>query len=65
MLHKRSPAYLNDIVSFKHISYTFRRQQTVEIPQVRTTNVGMPSLSYDGATLLKELPDAIRAQTNL
>ena len=32
ILHKQSPAYLNDIVSFKHISYSFRRQQTVEIP---------------------------------
>ena len=36
----QSPAYLNDIVSFKHISYSFGRRQTVEIPQLRTTNVG-------------------------
>ena len=34
ILHRQLPAYLNDIVSFKHISYSFRRQQTVEIPQV-------------------------------
>ena len=40
ILHKQSPAYLNDIVSFKHISYSFGRRQTVEIPQLRTTNVG-------------------------
>ena len=68
ILHKRSPAYLNDIVSFKHISYSFRRQQTVEIPQVRTTNFGLHeqhSVRYGGATLWNELPDAIRAQTNL
>ena len=67
ILHKQSPAYLNDIVSFKHISYSFRRQQTVEIPQVRTTNhgFGLYSLRYAGATLWNELPDAIRAQTNL
>ena len=65
ILHKQSPAYLNDIVSFKHLSYSFRRQQTVEIPQVRTTNFGLHSLRYAGATLWNELSDAIRAQTNL
>ena len=65
ILHKQSPAYLNDIVSFKHISYSFRRQQTVTIPQVRTTNFVLHSLRYAGATLWNELPDAIRAQTNL
>ena len=65
ILHKQSPAYLNDIVSFKHISYSFGRRQTVEIPQLRTTNVGLHSLRYAGATLLNELPDAVRAQTNL
>ena len=68
ILHRQLPAYLNDIVSFKHISYSFRRQQTVEIPQVRTTNFGLHeqhSVRYGGATLWNELPDAIRAQTNL
>ena len=65
ILHKQSPAYLNDIVSFKHISYSFRRQQTVKIPQVRTTNFVLHSLRYAGARLWNELPDAIRAQTNL
>ena len=61
----QSPAYLNDLVSFKHIFYSFRRQQTVEIPQERTTNFGLHSLRYAGATLWNELPDAIRAQMNL
>jgi hypothetical protein len=67
ILHKQSPAYLNDIISFKHISLknSFRRQQTVEIPQVTTANFGLHSLRYAGATLWNELPDAIRAQTNL
>jgi hypothetical protein len=60
-----SPAYLNDIVSFKHISYSFRRQQTIEMPQVRTANFGLHSIRYAGATLGNELPDAICAQTNL
>ena len=60
VLHKRSPAYLNDIVSFKHISYSFRPQQTVEIPQMRTATFGLNSLRYAGATLWNELPDAIR-----
>jgi hypothetical protein len=65
ILHKQSPAYLNDFIRFKHISYFFRWQQTVEIPQVRTTNFGLHTLRYAGATLWNELPDAIGAQTNL
>ena len=64
ILHKQSPAYLNAIVSFKHITYSFRRQQTVEILQVGTTIIGLHSLRYAGVTLWNELPDAIRAQTN-
>ena len=32
---------------------------------MRTTNFGLHSLRYAGATLWNELPDAIRAQTNL
>ena len=47
------------------LAYSFRRQQTVEIPQVRTTYFGLHSLRYAGATLWNELSDAIRAQTNL
>jgi hypothetical protein len=56
ILHKRSPAYLNGIVSFK---------QTVEILQVRTAIFGLHSIRYAGVTPWNELPDAIRAQTNL
>jgi hypothetical protein len=51
ILHKQSPAYLNDIVSFKHISYSFRQQQIVEIRQVRRTTFGLHSIRYAGATL--------------
>ncbi|XP_071123309.1 uncharacterized protein [Mytilus edulis] len=65
ILHKESPVYLHDIINFKNVSYTFRKQQTVEIPQVRTTHFGLHSLRYAGATLWNELPDTIRAQTNL
>ena len=65
ILYKQSPTYLNDIVNFKHISYSFIRQQTVEIPQMRSTNFGLHPLRYAGATLWNELSDTIRTQTNL
>ena len=65
ILYKQSPVYLHDIIKFKNSNYSFRKGNTVEIPQVRTTNFGLHSLRYAGATLWNELPDAIRAQSNL
>ena len=65
ILHNKSPVYLNNIVNFKNVSYSFRKQHTVEIPQVRTTSFGLHSLRYAGAALWNELPDNIRQQSNL
>ena len=65
ILHKESPVYLHDIIKFKTVSYSFRKQQTVEVPQVKTTHFGLNSFRYAGATLWNELPDSIRSQTNL
>ena len=36
ILSNLSPVYLNDLLTFKNLSYSFRHTQTVEIPQVRT-----------------------------
>ena len=36
LLNNLSPAYLNDLSTFKNNSFNFRYQRTVEIPQVRT-----------------------------
>ena len=36
ILNNLSPAYLNDLLTFKNHSYNFNYQRTVEFPQVRT-----------------------------
>ena len=40
ILNNLSPVYLNDLLTFKNLSYSFRYTQTVEIPQVRTSRYG-------------------------
>ena len=65
IIHKKSPLYLQDIISFKNSNYSFRKENSVNIPQVRTTHYGLHSLRYAGATLWNELPDNIRAEANL
>ena len=34
-MNNLSPAYLNDLLTFKNHSYNFRCHRTVEIPQAR------------------------------
>ena len=65
ILHKDCPVYLHDIINFKSSNYSFRKQHTVEVPRVRTTHYGLHSLRYAGAALWNELPDVIRAQSNI
>ena len=36
ILNNLSPVYLNDLLAFKNLSYSFRYTKTVEIHQVRT-----------------------------
>ena len=38
ILNNLSPAYVDDLLTFKNHSYNFRYQKTVEVPQVRTLN---------------------------
>ena len=65
ILHKQAPSFLHDIVKFKNISYSFRKINTVEVPQVRTTNFGLNSFIYGGATFWNELPENIQKETSL
>lgn len=62
---KNSPIYLHDLFVFKNNTYSFRRENTVEVPQVRTTHHGLHSFRYAGATLWNELPNAFRQASSL
>jgi hypothetical protein len=52
--------YLNDLFVYKESRYSFRKTNTVEVPQVRTTYHGLHSFRFAGATLWNELPNELR-----
>jgi hypothetical protein len=43
ILNKKSPMNLNDLFVYKESRYSFRKTNTVEVPQVRTTYHGLHS----------------------
>ena len=51
ILNNMSPAYLNDLLTFKNHSYNFRYQKTVEVPQVRTVKHGSRSFRSTAAKI--------------
>jgi hypothetical protein len=57
--------YLNDLFVYKESRYSFRKTNTVEVPQVRTTYYGLNSFRFAGATLWNELPNELRNVSSL
>ena len=51
ILNNLSPVYLNDLLTFKKHSYSFRYQKTVEAPQVRTVKHGSRSFRSTAAKI--------------
>ena len=64
ILHKESPTFLHDLVSYKNNSYNFRYQNTAEVPRTRTTRYGLQSFSYRAATIWNSLPNEAREMSN-
>ena len=60
ILNNLSPAYLNDLLTFKKHSYSFRYQKTVEVPQVRTVKHGSRSFRSAAAKIWNSLPQDLR-----
>ena len=60
ILNNLSPAYLNDLLTFKKPSYSFRYQKTVEVPQVRTVKHGSRSFRSTAAKIWNSLPQDLR-----
>ena len=60
ILNNLSPAYLNDLLTFKNYSYSFRYQKTVEVPQVRTVKHGSRSFRSAAAKIWNSLPQDLR-----
>ena len=65
IINKQTPVYLHDLVTLKKSSYTFRYNNTVNIPRVKTTRYGLYSLRYVAAKLWNELPNDLREGISL
>ena len=65
ILNGKSPIYLQDLFVLKNSTYCFRRENTLNIPQVRTTTYGLHSFRYAGATIWNELPNEFRTASSL
>ena len=64
ILNNLSPVYLNDLLTFKNLSSSFRYTQTVEIPQVRTSRYGTRSFRSTAAKMGYNLPQHFRDITS-
>ena len=64
ILNNLSPVYLNDLLTFKNLSYSLRYTQTVEIPQVRTSRYGTRSFRFTAAKMWNNLPQHFRDITS-
>ena len=64
ILNNLSPVYLNDLLTFKNLSYSFRYTQTVEIPQVKTSRYGTRFFRSTAAKMWHNLPQHFRDITS-
>ena len=64
ILHKESPPYLHDSISFKNNHNSFRYTRMAEIPQVRTTRFGSSFFRCSAAKLWNSLPQHFREVHN-
>ena len=60
-IYKISPPYLHDLVTLKNSSYSFRYNNTVEVPNFKTDSYGRKSFSYEATQIWNSLPNDIRS----
>ena len=61
ILYKMSPKYLHDLISFKNTNYSFRYENLVDVPSVRTSRYGKATFRFEAAQLWNSFPNYIRA----
>ena len=59
ILHKLTPAYLYDLVTYKESRYSFRYDNLADLPRVRTTRRGKSTFRYEAATVWNSLPNEL------
>ena len=60
IIHKKSPLFLQDLLTIKNNIYNFRYINTADIPRRRTTKYGKNSFRYEAARLWNTLPSEVR-----
>jgi hypothetical protein len=56
IIHKESPIYLHDVVDIKKHNYSFRYENTSDVPSVKITRYGLKSFHYFSTKLKPECP---------
>ena len=49
ILYKMSPKYLHDLISFKNTNHSFRYENLVDVPSVRTSRYGKATFRFEAA----------------
>ena len=60
ILHKLTPAYLHDLVTYIESRYSFRYDNLADLPRVRTARHGKSTFRYEAATVWNSLPNELR-----
>ena len=55
-----TPMYLQDLISHKTFAYSFRYDNLIDLPRVRTTKYGKSSFCYEAAAVWNRLPHELR-----
>ena len=58
-----APPYIRDLVTLKQSSYSFRYENTLNIPVVRTVAYGQKSFRFEAARVWNSLPNELRKVT--
>ena len=61
IIFKISPVYLHYLISFKNTNYSFRYENLVDVPRVRTSRYGKATFRYETAKLWNSLPNNVGA----
>ena len=59
-INNMTPEYLKDLVEVKQSNYSFRYENTVKIPTVRTVTYGQRSFRFESARVWNSLPNEYR-----
>ena len=64
IVNKLAPVCLQDLLHVKNSKYSYRYNNIVEIPHVKTTHCGKKSLRLDSDTLWNSLHDHFRTENS-